>query len=479
MNADLFAKTKKLLSALICAGGICYAAAAGENWEFHFRDGEILRGEISSFEKDKTFQITAPSLQNDKINIPSTALLAIKRMAPPRIADDDGNLKLTTRSGDIISCFVKEIDDGIASVESKSLGNLKIPLDALEKISRANSSIPSVIKPYDRKNWKTFPEKYSDRLAMDDKLILMTGPVISSINCEMSKIKISFKIFNNDLSDEGMVLMLFANLDKTKSQAYILKLSSYNVAVSKSVNGNVEQIGQKDINNNSPIPRKIISYEIFADKIEGSVHIIADNKEKYTFTDKTQTRPGGNLIAFSCLNSFLLLSDLEFSEWDGKIPDNDKSIAVVPSNSDVISFNNKDKIEGNLKDIDTEKVFFESSFGKLKVPIERISSIVIQKLKITPPTEKTGMNLVKFHGGDIIKVKIEKINDGTLFGETQFGKIAIDMNRLSEIVIAADATPSSGKDIMDIIFTNEKVDEVFNEEELENEFGELLELFYY
>jgi hypothetical protein len=478
MNADLFAKTKKLLSALVCAGGICYAASAGEDWEFHFKDGEILRGEISSFEKDKTFKITAPSLQNDNINIPSTALLAIKRMAPPRIAAGGGNLKLTTRNGDIISCFVKEINDDIASVESKSLGNLEIPLNALEKITGADSSIPSVIKPYDRKNWKTFPEKYSDRLAMDDKLILMIGPVISSINCEMSKIKISFKILNNFL-DEGIGLMLFANLDKTKSQAYILRLSSYNIAVSKSVNGDVEQIGQKGITNNSPIPRKIISYEIFADKTEGSVHIIADNEQAYTFTDKNKTRPDGNLIAFSCINNFLLLSDLKFSEWDGKIPDSDKSIAVVPSGFDIMSFNNKDKIEGNLKDIDTEKVFFESSFGKLEAPIERISSIVIQKPKITPPPERTGMNIVKFPGGDIIKVKIEKINDGKLFGETQFGKIAIDMNRISEIVVNTGTTPSSGDKIMDAVFKREQVDEVFNEEELENEFGELLELFYY
>jgi hypothetical protein len=114
--------------------------------------------------------------------------------------------------------------------------------------------------------------------------------------------------------------------------------------------------------------------ELRTNKDKKSIWLLVDGKMVKEWTDPAEFNGGGGNIIFSCQpGTFVKVSNIKVSRWDGKF--DDSSTAVAKTDNDTVELVNDDKVTGRLESIQDGKAKFSSSYAELNIPLNRVEQI--------------------------------------------------------------------------------------------------------
>jgi hypothetical protein len=114
--------------------------------------------------------------------------------------------------------------------------------------------------------------------------------------------------------------------------------------------------------------------ELRTDKEKKSIWLLLDGKIVKEWTDPAEFNGGGGNLIFSCQpGTYVRISNIKVSKWDGKF--DDTSSPGAQTDEDSVQLANEDKVTGHLESIQDGKAKFSSSYAELNIPIERIGQV--------------------------------------------------------------------------------------------------------
>jgi hypothetical protein len=115
--------------------------------------------------------------------------------------------------------------------------------------------------------------------------------------------------------------------------------------------------------------------ELRTSKEKKSIWLLVDDKMVKEWTDPADFNGPGSNIIFSCQpGTFVKISNIKVSKWDGKFDDS-SAAAGDKTSEDAVQLANEDKVSGHLESIEDGKAKFASSYAELNIPLERIDQV--------------------------------------------------------------------------------------------------------
>ena len=159
--------------------------------------------------------------------------------------------------------------------------------------------------------------------------------------------------------------------------------------------------------------------------------------KKWTDTQKEGLPASANGLLFTSMSSNLIeLSHIKISEWNGKLPDGNKS-TTQNGTEDFVLFANEDSVSGKLVGIENGKIKFKTTFAEIPIPIQTITRINMAHRNPTATPAKGTVRAIlhKTQGqvsGSILswengKISLESDSLGAaLFDQNAFERIEFD-----------------------------------------------------
>jgi hypothetical protein len=121
------------------------------------------------------------------------------------------------------------------------------------------------------------------------------------------------------------------------------------------------------------------------------------------------------------------IKDIKVSEWDGTVP------GATPDNAeeveeDTIQLVNNDRVTGVLESIAETNVSFKTSYAKLSVPLDRVSSVALAGSKAERARRNAGDIRLQLRNGGILTVSLDDLKGGKIRGASEnFDKATIEL----------------------------------------------------
>jgi hypothetical protein len=166
---------------------------------------------------------------------------------------------------------------------------------------------------------------------------------------------------------------IYSDRADTFGNCYMLQLSNgYTELQRYSRNGGSSDLGSTQLQN---IMRRDKSHiELRTNKQTKSIWLLVDDKMVKEWTDPAEFNGDGTNILFSCQpGTFVKISNIKVSKWDGKFDDD--ATTGEKSDSDSVQLANEDRVSGHLETIQDGKAKFSSDYAELNIPLERIDQI--------------------------------------------------------------------------------------------------------
>ncbi len=126
------------------------------------------------------------------------------------------------------------------------------------------------------------------------------------------------------------------------------------------------------------------------------------------------------------------VSNIRVAEWDGKL-DSD-SASPVATAEDLIMLTNGDKVSGTLESVVNGEIAFSTSYAPLKIPLDRVLSIVMSNQKSEKPRRQASDVRAYFDETNRLTLALEKIDEKTVGGTSEnCGKINAGLEAFSRI----------------------------------------------
>ena len=220
------------------------------------------------------------------------------------------------------------------------------------------------------------------------------------------------------------------NLESYGGNAYMFQFNNVSAYVQRmSRNGDSSSFGQAELPGFNLKTKA--HFSIRANKEQKTLFLLVDGVLVKQWTDTADFSPGNGLLFLQQGQSFIKISDLRISEWDGKLEAS--GAPAAPAKVDSVRLANTDKITGTLQAIRDGKLSFKTSFATLDVPMERVTEIDfsdegVEKLKPAP-----GAVRAQFAEGGSVTVQIEHWDDRQVaaaspsFGKAKFAPLAFSI----------------------------------------------------
>ncbi len=466
------------------------SASCGD-WRLLFKNGDSLACKSILLSEDGRLSISGSEFDAVEMGRAIQTLDSCRRQNPK---PQSGNFLIHLRNSDSLRGDVQEISDGTVSLRSDPAGNIRIPLAGISGFTvldeKSSASSPDLGLDWkDLSKWKILPERFAKNVSFVEGKLLLKGPVMASIPFPRSRTRISFSSMMN--FDYGLALMMYAKLTKETPESYTFNLTPYSVDLRKKVPGIEKSLGNKQMNQ-TPFESSVVKFEILADRDKGIFEIAVNDGARFKIVDKDEKKPSGDEIVFACPANFAIISDLRISEWDGSSMAAEKETAAEPGDSpeDVVFLRNNDSMKGRLVQIAGQQIEFKTAFGDLEIPAARVARIAMG----TPADQGTDSgkqppagkhpHVLRLGTNGSLQAGLKRIDaEKICFEHSILGDVSLAIGFVDAIDSNGNGTAAAaGVSIFDEIFKTPpgSVDALDPEieEKLEEELGEIMNLFY-
>jgi len=206
------------------------------------------------------------------------------------------------------------------------------------------------------------------------------------------------------------------------SNSYILNIQSGYVYMQRVMkNGGQTQLGQAQIPSLNQKSKARIS--IYSNKEKGSISLLVDSALVQQWKDPAGfAGQGGGVLFVTQGQSYMKLTNIRVSEWDGKFED--QTGATTKTKEDVVKLVNNDKVSGALQTIRDGKISFQTSYATVDIPMERVASIEMAGEKAEQAKRVAGEVRASFAERGNVTLLLERWDNKQVIGSSQnFGKL--------------------------------------------------------
>ena len=376
----------------------------------HLKDGDIFRGKFSSFNLIEGVYWKHPHISPQLIINPKHVKYI---QFAPRDTTKELNFhstKVTLFSGDELSGELKGMTDGILKLNTWYGGQIEIKQSSIKSLIPSFTSLKTVYQGPNNINEWTFYDPSSGQIFSK----LGENPKTQEIETKKKKINLAhgtWKLNNGSFEtktsqsrvgrrfkelpdrmqldfdlDWSSYLNLYINFltDKldsySKGNSYCLRLNTsyaylYKYSLQNGIAGGRNMGSNVRVNLTSSGNHARISIRIDRKKNIIALYVNEKFLKKWTDTQKEGLPANANGLLFTSMSSNLIeLSHIKISEWNGKLPDGNKS-TTQNGTEDFILFANEDSVSGKLVGIENGKIKFKTTFAEIPIPIQTITRI--------------------------------------------------------------------------------------------------------
>ena len=276
-------------------------------------------------------------------------------------------------NGDEFPGNIVSLDDKTLVFDTWYAGRLSIPREMLRRItplSDANSAIYE--GPTSIEGWTVGHMGGGRSWTFRDGALVGTnyGTIGRDVRLpDMSELEFDAVLRGNSQFSIG----IYSDRSDSFGNCYMLQLSNgYTELQRYSRNGGSNDLGSTQLQN--IMRREKTHIELRTNKEKKSIWLLVDDKMVKEWTDPAEFNGGGGNIIFSCQpGTFVKISNIKVSKWDGKF--DDAPAQGQKTAEDSVQLANEDKVTGQLTSIKEGKMKFSSSYAELNIPLERIVQI--------------------------------------------------------------------------------------------------------
>ena len=217
------------------------------------------------------------------------------------------------------------------------------------------------------------------------------------------------------------------NLESYGGNAYMFQFNNVSAYVQRmSRNGDSSSFGQAELPGFNQKTKA--HFSIRANKEQKTLYLLVDGVLVKQWTDTAEFSPGNGLLFFQQGQSFVKISDLRISEWDGKFEA--PGAPALKAKQDSVRLANTDQITGTLQSIRDGKMSFKTSFATLDVPMDRVAHIEFSRPAAENSPPAPGLVRAQFAGGGSVTFQIERWDGQQVtvsspsFGQAKFAATA-------------------------------------------------------
>ena len=374
------------------------------------KDGDIFRGKFSGFNLTEGVYWKHPHISPELIINPEH-VKHIQLTPRETTKELDYNpTKVTLFSGDELSGELKSMTDGVLKLNTWYGGQIDIKQSSIKSLIPSFTSLKTVYQgPKNINDW-TFYDPSSGQIFSK----LGENPKTQEIETKKKKINLAhgtWKLNNGSFEtktsqsrvgrqfkelpermqldfdlDWSSYLNLYINFltDKldsySKGNSYCLRLNTsyaylYKYSLQNGIAGGRNMGSNVRVNLTSSGNHARISIRIDRKKNIIALYVNEKFLKKWTDTQREGLPANANGLLFTSMSSNLIeLSHIKISEWNGKLPDGNKS-TTQNGTEDFVLFANEDSVSGKLVGIENGKIKFKTTFAEIPIPIQTITRI--------------------------------------------------------------------------------------------------------
>jgi len=174
--------------------------------------------------------------------------------------------------------------------------------------------------------------------------------------------------------------------------------------------------------------------EIRTNKEKKSIWLLMDGKIIKEWSDPAEFNGGGGNIVFSCQpGTYVRLTDIKVSKWDGKF--DESASPDAPNDEDAVQLANEDRVSGHLEAIQDGKAKLSSAYAELSIPIESIDQIDFATAHADQAKPDPSDVRAYFPEGGSITMQLDQWDEkGSTGASPNFGKATFSPGAFSRIL---------------------------------------------
>ena len=276
-------------------------------------------------------------------------------------------------NGDEFPGNIVSLDGNTLVLDTWYAGRLSIPRAMLRSIIPLSGGDSVVYEgPTGLDGWST------GRTGIERSWSFRDGALIGTNYCtigrdvklpDMSSLEFDLVLRGNSQFSVG----IYSDRTDTFGNCYMLALSAGYIEMQRfSRTGGSSDLGSAQMQN---VVRNDKSHvEIRTNKEKKSIWLLIDGKIVKEWSDPAEFNGGGGNIVFSCQpGTYVRLTDIKVSKWDGKF--DESASPEAQSDEDAVQLANEDRVSGHLEAIQDGKAKLSSAYAELSIPIDRIDQV--------------------------------------------------------------------------------------------------------
>lgn len=413
-------------------------ASPGDTLVFQNRD--LIHGKLVSIDRENGVRWETPEAA-EPITFKKRNLGEIRLDRGGDLPAAKSSFSVTLTNGDELIADIAGLDADNLLLDTWYAGRLTIPRRMITGLRPMRTSLAAIYAgPTGLTGWKIGNEsptgwKYTDNafttraagsIGHDFKL-----PDTCAIDWEMS--------WRGYL--QLMISVCSDNIDNYAGNCYNIQINQGSVYLQKMKrNGGSNNLGNAQVQDMQQHTKARIGLRI--NKEAKTVALLVDGQLVKQWTDRAEWGGGGGgLVFYSQGQSFLRLTDLQITAWDGRFEELGKP-GERPK-EDVITLENRDKVSGKLQSIHGDEATFQSAFAALKIPIARIAEVALTGEGADTAKLNDGDVRLQFAGRGSVTVTLEKWDEhGAAASSVNFGKATFDVKAFKRLQFNLGTAPS-------------------------------------
>lgn len=337
-----------------------------------FLNKDQLHGILLGIDQDTGLRWQSPEA-HDPIVFKTGQVAQIRLDSHKAATEGKSAHRVGLTNGDEFPGNIVSLDDKTLVLDTWYAGRLSIPRAMLRRITPLSDADASLYEgPTGLDGWSIGRMGGGRSWSFRDGALIGTnyGTIGRDMKLpDMSSIEFDVVMRGNSQFSIG----LYSDRADNFGNCYMLQLSNgYTELQRYSRNGGSNDLGSTQLQNVMRHDKSHI--ELRTSKDKKSIWLLVDDKMVKEWTDPADFNGAGGNVIFACQpGTFVKISNIKVSKWDGKF--DDSSASNEKTSEDTVELANEDKVSGHLESIRDGKARLSSSYADLNIPIERIEQI--------------------------------------------------------------------------------------------------------
>ena len=338
---------------------------------------------------------------------------------------------------DTLTGVIKSLNEDHLVMDTWYAGELTIHRAMLRALNpNANRSLVLFAGPGNIDDWTHGANNKAWRIKGDALVPSRSGTIGRNIENLPNRVKIKFKAAWTQYANFSLNFGS-DEVGSTRGNSYMLSIrsSSFSLTRFTTDEGSSSMWSFHDSNFSSSRSSEA-SYQIMYDKEKKTFALAVNDKVVKQWTEPNRFAGKGNGIVFSVSSQLgLRLSDIEVTEWDGKLPKQEKEDAPKEDPAtDQVYFANGDRVVGKVVEIGGGKMKFKTEFATVDIPLERVTEIVFAKEFRERARRNKGDIRATFVERGVLTVQLQGMEGGDIVGKSEnFGEVKLPLNAFRKI----------------------------------------------